>query len=293
MIRSLLFIPGSTQKLLDKGPGSGADALIYDLEDAVSPDQKDLARNMVRDALIATKGASDVPVRIVRINSIDTEFWKDDLKEVIKGSPDMIMLPKVSIPEHVETLIGELDELLDSEAAEKIGIIPLIETALGIENAYRIASASPRVKGMLLGGEDLTADLRCKRTKEGKEIFYARSRIVCCGRAAGIEIYDTPFTDTRDEEGIVKDAETAKSLGFTGKSAITPRHLDAINGTFSPNEAEIKYALDVVRVIKEAEKEGRGVVALNGKMIDAPVVERARSILEAAREIGLEIPEEA
>ena len=220
MIRSMLFIPGSTQKLLDKGPTSGADALIYDLEDAVSPDQKNIARTMVRDALLATleNESSSDSKRIVRINSIETEYWEEDLAEVLKGKPDMIMLPKVSVPEDVAILIKKLEDIkegiaIDIEDIDKIEIIPLIETALGIENAYLIASSSPRVTGMLLGGEDLTADLRCKRTKEGNEIFYARSRMVACGRAADVEIYDTPFTDTKDEEGVRNDTLNIESEG--------------------------------------------------------------------------------
>lgn len=301
MIRSLLFIPGSNEKLLAKGPGSDADALIYDLEDAVSPDQKDVARTMVRDALLgnhATEGDASLQnhaaegdahrshIRIVRINSIETEYWKEDLREVLKGAPDMIMLPKASQPEDIATLLDELSKI-EENSNEAVGIIPLIETALGLENAYRIASCSPRIKGMLLGAEDLTADLHCKRTKEGREIFYARSRMVACGRAAGVEIFDTPFTDTRDEEGIKSDAELAKSLGFTGKAAITPRHLETINAAFSPTAEDIEYARAVLAAIEEAEREGRGVIALNGKMIDAPVVERARQVLDAAQAIGL------
>ena len=289
MMKSLLFIPGSNEKLISKGKESDADALIFDLEDAVSPDAKGEARILVRDALLnwaSPDGETDEnPKRktsIVRINSLDTDYWEEDIDTVLAGHPDMIMLPKVSEPDAVITLVRYIEAC---EGQEIPAIFPIIETALGIENAYRIASSHERVKALLLGAEDLTADLHCKRTREGREIFYARSRIVACGRAAGVEIYDTPFTDTRDEEGIKMDAETARSLGFTGKAAITPRHIDVLNSTFSPTEEEIEYAKKVMEAIQQAKAEGRGVIALGSKMIDAPIVERARQVLEAAGEI--------
>ena len=162
---------------------------------------------------------------------------------------------------------------------------PLIETALGIEKAFEIAAADPRVAGLFLGGEDLTADLHCKRTKEGQEIFYARTRLVCAARAWGIEAYDTPFTDVEDMEGLRKDTEFAKSLGFAGKAVISPRHVDIVNEVFSPTEAEIEYAHDVMDAIEEGKRQGKGVISLRGKMIDAPIVKRAMQVLEMEKAI--------
>jgi len=143
------------------------------------------------------------------------------------------------------------------------------------------------VKAIFLGGEDLTADLRCKRTKEGHEISYARSRMVCAARAAGVEVYDTPFTDVNDDEGIYTDAQYAKSLGFTGKSSISPRHVKAINEVFSPSLKDIDYAYEVMEAIRIGKEQGKGAVALRGKMIDAPIVARARQTIEMAEELGL------
>ncbi|MBQ2201071.1 MAG: CoA ester lyase, partial [Clostridia bacterium] len=165
--------------------------------------------------------------------------------------------------------------------------IPLIETALGVERAFEIASATPRVTALFLGGEDLTADLRCRRTKAGNEIDYARKRLVCAARAAGIDVYDTPFTDVNDDEGIVVDAEYAKSLGFTGKSAIAPRHVRTINEVFSPSLADVEYAKLVFEAIRIGKQQGKGAVSLRGKMIDKPIVERARQTLEAAKQLGI------
>ena len=151
---------------------------------------------------------------------------------------------------------------------------------MGVENAFQIASADERVAALFLGGEDLTADLRCKRTKEGNEIFYARTRLVCAARACGIDVYDTPFTDVDDIEGLYTDARFAKSLGFSGKASISPRHVEGINEVFSPTQSEIDYAHEVMETIRIAKQQGKGVVSLHGKMIDAPIVERARQVIE-------------
>ena len=166
--------------------------------------------------------------------------------------------------------------------------MPLIETALGVENSYRIASCSNRVKALFLGAEDLTADLQCKRTKEGREIEYARTRLVVAARAAGVDVYDTPFTDVNDDAGIVEDAKTAKELGFTGKASISPRHVETINAVFSPTQAEIDYAYEVMGAITLAKQMGKGAISLHGKMIDAPIVARAERTISMAEALGLD-----
>ena len=287
MRRSMLFLPGNTPNIIQNGGILGADAVILDLEDAVAPAEKDSARILVR-SVIRSMGFDPCEV-IVRINAIDTPFWQKDLDAIIPVRPSMIMPPKTACAQDVLTVdayIAQLEEKLGIEKGS-VGLIPLIETALGIENAFQIASACPRVKAIFLGGEDLTADLHCKRTKEGHEISYARSRMVCAARAAGIEVYDTPFTDVHDDEGIYADAQTAKSLGFTGKSAISPRHVQAINEIFSPSLSEIEYAYDVMEAIRIGKEQGKGAVSLRGKMIDAPIVARARQTIEAAQALGL------
>ena len=156
-----------------------------------------------------------------------------------------------------------------------------------MENAFSIPAASERILGLFLGGEDLTADLRCKRTKEGKEIDYARQRVVCAARAAGVEAFDTPFTDVNDDQGLWDDARYAKSLGFTGKASISPRHVTGITAVFSPTAAEIAYAQEVLAAIADAKRQGRGAISLHGKMIDAPIVTRAQQTLSAAQTLGL------
>lgn len=287
MRRSMLFLPGNTPNIIQNAEILGADAVILDLEDAVAPTEKDSARILVRNAMrLMGFGKCEV---IVRINSIDTDFWRKDLDAVIPQKPSLIMPPKTATAEDVKTVDAYISELEEKLGMEKntVGLIPLIETALGVENAFQIASASSRVKAIFLGGEDLTADLHCKRTKEGNEINYARSRMVCAARAAGIEVYDTPFTDVNDDEGIYTDAEYAKSLGFTGKSAISPRHIKAINEVFSPSLKDIDYAYEVMEAIRIGKQQGKGAVALRGKMIDAPIVARAQQTIEMAVELGL------
>ena len=287
MLRSMLFLPGNTPNIIINGEILGADAVILDLEDAVAPTEKDSARVLARNAIrYMGFGACQV---IVRINGIDTPFWQKDLQAIVPVKPDWIMPPKVSCAQDVQVVDAYIAQLEEKMGFEKnsVRLIPLIETALGIENAFAIASASPRVKAIFLGGEDLTADLHCKRTKEGNEINYARCRMVCAARAAGIEVYDTPFTDVNDDEGIYTDAQYAKSLGFSGKSAISPRHVQAINEVFSPSQKDIDYAYEVMAAIRQAKEQGKGAVALRGKMIDAPIVARAQQTIEMARALGL------
>lgn len=235
----MLFLPGNTPNMLINGDTLGADTVIFDLEDAVSPDEKDAARILVRNAL-KYQNFSGCEV-VVRINPTDTEFWKEDLDAVIPLKPDMIMPTKVSGGEMIREVSAYMGQVEERSGIEKgsVKILPLIETALGVEKAFEIASSDVRVAGLFLGGEDFTADMHCKRTKEGQEIFYARTRLVCAARAWGIEAYDTPFTDVEDMEGLRKDTEFAKSLGFAGKAVISPRHVDIVNEVFSPQRRRL------------------------------------------------------
>ena len=292
MIRSMLFLPGNNPNMLINGSVLGADAVIFDLEDAVSPAEKDAARVLVRNTLryMDFTGCQ----RIVRINSTDTAYWKADLDAILPEKPDLILLPKTGTAQDAlmaDAYITELEEKLGLPA-NSVGLMPLIETALGVENAFAIASSCKRIFALFLGAEDLTADLRCKRTKEGREIEYARTRLVVAARAAEVEVYDTPFTDVNDDEGIWTDAALAKALGFTGKASISPRHLEAINQTFSPTLAEIDYAYEVLEAIAMAKAQGKGAIALRGKMIDAPIVARAQRTIEMAEQLGLDRREE-
>ena len=280
MRRSMLFLPGNNPNMLINGNCLGSDAVIFDLEDAVAPDQKDAARILVRNTLkyMDFRGCE----RIVRINSIGTPYWKEDLKALLPYKPDMILLPKTESAQDILTIDAYMTEL-----GSEVGVMALIETALGVENAFQIASSSDRLKALFLGAEDLTADLRCKRTKEGREIEYARHRLVVAARAAGVDVYDTPFTDVNDDEGIVTDASYAKALGFTGKASISPRHVEVINSVFSPTQKDVDYAYEVMEAIALAKEQGKGAISLYGKMIDAPIVTRAEQTIAMANALGM------
>lgn len=285
MRRSMLFIPGNSPNLLINGDVFGADSVILDLEDAVSPAEKDSARILVRNLLkhARYKGCEI----IIRINPAGSGYMEQDLDEVIPFRPGMVMPTKVSCAGDVKGVSKYIGRLEKKNGIEQnsVGLIPLIETAEGVENAFDIVSCSGRVRAVLLGGEDLSADLRCERTKEGAEIFYARQRVVYAARAAGAEVYDTPFTDVDDTEGLYKDARLARNLGFSGKAAISPRHIGIINAVFSPTQEEIDYAHEVMDAIRDAKARGKGVVSLRGKMIDAPVAARAKRVIQEEKAI--------
>ena len=287
MRRSMLFLPGNNPNMLINGATLGADAIIFDLEDAVAPAEKDAARILVRNTMqYMDLGRCE---KIVRINSVDTAFWKADIDTIAPQKPDLILLPKAACAEDIRLVDGYLTEVETRLGMTQgtIGLMPLIETAMGVENAYTIASAANRVKALFLGAEDLTADLQCQRTKEGREIEYARTRLVVAARAAGVDVYDTPFTDVNDDEGILTDAKLAKALGFTGKASISPRHVEVINSVFSPTLKEIDYAYEVMDAIALAKSQGKGAIALHGKMIDAPIVARAQRTIDMAKALGL------
>ena len=287
MRRSMLFLPGNNPNMLINGNCLGSDAVIFDLEDAVSPAEKDAARILVRNTMqyMDFRGCEI----IVRINSIDTPYWQKDLEAILPWQPGLILLPKTGTAAdamEADAYISQVEEKLGFEK-NTVGLMPLIETALGVENAFAIASCTKRVKALFLGAEDLTADLQCKRTKESREIEYARTRLVVAARAAGVDVYDTPFTDVNDDEGILADATCAKGLGFTGKASISPRHVEVINAVFSPTQKEVDYAYEVLDAIALAKKQGKGAISLRGKMIDAPIVARAQRTIEMAEQLGL------
>ncbi|HHT15129.1 MAG: HpcH/HpaI aldolase/citrate lyase family protein [Christensenellales bacterium] len=287
MRRTMLFIPGNSPAMLLNADIHQSDAVILDLEDAVAPGEKDAARMLVRNAIQSLDyGKTEI---IVRVNPLDTDYIRGDLEAIVPLKPDLIMPTKVSDAEYIHQVDQMMNEIEEKHGIPvgTVGLIPLLETAEGIENAYSIAKSSKRVKALFLGAEDLSTDLQAIRSKKSDEILYARGRIVLAARAAGVEVYDTPFTDVNDDEGLLQDATFARSIGFTGKASISPRHVSAINEVFSPSLEDITYAQEVMEAIEEGKRQGKGAVSLRGKMIDKPIVDRARKVLEAARELGL------
>lgn len=288
MKRSVLFVPGNSAGMLLNADVLGGDGVIFDLEDAVSTSEKDAARILVRNA-VKSLGYERSEV-MIRVNALDSPYWESDIDEMVPLKPCALVLPKVRTKADMEKFDAYISrvEAAHGMAEGAVKLIPIIETALGVENAFVIASSSPRVEALLLGAEDLSAELRCKRTLGGEEIAYSRGRIVCAARAAGVDCYDTPFTDVNDDEGALADIKHARALGFSGKAAIAPRHVPFINEAFSPDADEIAYAIEVTAAIREAEERGMGVVSLQGKMIDAPIAIRAKQVLDMAKALGVD-----
>lgn len=286
LTRTMIMIPGNIPRMMINGDILGADIMTLDLEDGVTPSQKDSARVLIKNFL--AKGGPFKSQIAVRTNHHATKYFAKDLEYVVPFKP-LIMAPKIDKPEDIVFL----DEALLQEEKKNgfepgtIKVLAILETAMGVEHAYAIATARKRVIALCLGAEDLSADLRAVRTKKGNEILYSRQRIVLAARAADIKSFDTVFTDVEDIAGLIEDAKFAKILGFDGKALISPRHIDTVNEIFSPTQEEIKYAQQVVAAMEEGIREGKGAVALNGKMIDPPVYDRARQVIECARQLGI------
>lgn len=284
MRRSLLFIPSNNPAMLMNADIFESDSVIFDLEDAVSIQEKDSARTLLSYFLLTLK---NYPLeRIVRINGLDTEYYQDDLNMVVTDQIDTIMLPKAT----VETL-KLLDSILTSieqnkKMTKKINIIPIIELASSVLEVDLMAKL-PRVNGILLGAEDLTTDLAIERTKVGTELAYPRSRIIYACHSYKIDAIDTPFTDTTDEHGLRVDILTSKNLGMNAKAAIHPNQIGLINELYSPSIKEINWALKVSKASQEAKIKGIGVFSLDGKMIDKPIIERANKTLQKAKKYRL------
>lgn len=280
--RSLLFLPGNNPGMLQNGGVFGADGVILDLEDAVAPTQKDAARLLVTQAL-QTVDYENVE-KIVRVNPLDT-FGTIDIPVIVACQPDALLIPKVESAEDVLDVVKLIEK--SEKKPDSVKIIALLETPKGIAEAYTIAKAHPRLVALALGAEDYTAGLGSKRTKEGGEIYSARMQVINSAAAAGIQSIDTPFTDANDPLGLKADTELAKSLGFKGKLSINPRQIDVIHSVFNPTTTDIEWATRVVAAIEKAKAEGSGVASMNGKMIDAPIVSRAETILLLAERLGL------
>ena len=284
--RTMLFMPGNNPGMLQNAAILGADSVILDLEDAVSLTEKDSARTLVSEA-IKFLDFSKVEL-VVRVNPLDTNYGKKDIDAIGRVKPDSLMIPKAT-EDQLRTIDKMLSEIENQEGFEEkcIKLIPIIETAYGLENVYNIIKSSDRVSAVLLGAEDLTLDFGIKRTKKGKEILYARNRVSAACRAAKVDAIDTPFTDTNDYDGLAKDTEKAKALGFTGKASINPRQIDTIHQVLAPTDEEIQHSIKVLEARDEAFSKGLGVFSLNGKMVDAPVINRAVTTVELAKMLGL------
>lgn len=282
--RSRLYIPGNEPKFMINAGLYEADAIILDLEDSVHPNAKLAARVLVRNALRCVDFGS--AERMVRINQLP--LGKQDLEEIVLEEPDVILVPKTETPEQVE----EVDQIIaqqkkNMQSERPTWIMPILESALGIENAFHIAKASSKVVALTLGLEDYTADLGVQKTALGDETLWARSRVVNAACAAGVQAIDSVYGDVGNEEGLQAWAKRARSMGFVGMGCVHPRQIPVIHQAFSPSHEEIKKAMAVVKAFMEAESKGLAVVSLGSKMIDPPVVERAKYLVEQAKAMGI------
>jgi len=279
MRRSLLFIPANTPAMLQNADIFDADGIIFDLEDAIQMSEKDAARDLLTEYL-KLNTLKDVEL-IVRINDLDSPFFEKDIESCLVWPIHTIMLPKASY-----SAIEKLDILLHKfEKKQKramMPVIPIIEQAKSLFEVDRIAS-HPRVTALLLGGEDLATDLGVERTREGEEILLARQLVVYAAKAYQKEAIDTPFTDVSSKEGLSYDAEHAKQLGMTAKACIHPIQIDVINETFMPSQKEIDEAKRIVELEALAIKNGKGAFSMDGKMIDKPIILRAKKLLERVK----------
>ena len=281
--RSRLYLPGTEPKYAINAGLHGPDAIILDLEDSVHHAEKDAARILVRNTLRAVDfGTCE---RMVRINQLPLGL--EDLAEIVPECPDLILLPKVETPQQVAQVDRMIAELkIRHNITRPIWIMPILESALGIENASAIASASANVAALTIGLEDYTADMGIAKTSEGTESLYARTRLVNAAKAVGIQAIDSVFGDVGDPDALRRWGQNSRALGFEGMGCIHPSQISIIHEAFSPTQAEIDKALKIVAAFEEAQQRGLGVVSLGSKMIDPPVVQRALKLVARAKQLG-------
>lgn len=285
--RTMLYVPGNNPGMLRDASIYGADSLMFDLEDSVSVNEKDSARFMVFNAIKNIDyGNTEI---VVRINSLDSGLGQEDIRAMVKSGVDVIRLPKTETAEDiiaVEKLIEEAESLFEV----KVGttkMMAAIESPLGVMNAYPIALASKRLIGIAIGAEDFVTNMKTNRSADGSELMVARSQILLAARAADIYALDTVYSDVNNEDGFRKEVELIKQLGFDGKSIINPRQIGPVHEVFTPSQKEVEKAIRIKEAITEAQEKGSGVIALDGKMIDKPIVDRAERVLTLAKAAGV------
>jgi len=282
--RSCLYVPGSEPKYFVNAALHGADGIILDLEDSVHASEKDAARLLVRNALRAVDFLQCE--RMVRINQLPLGL--EDLDEIVPESPDLILIPKVESPSQVIDATQRIAAIKgDYGIARPVWLMPILESALGIENAFAIATASDKIVALTIGLEDYTADLGVVKTATGAESLFARQRVINAAHAAGVQAIDSVFGDVGDMEGLRAWGLNSCALGFEGMGCVHPLQIPVIHEAFAPTAAEIEKARRIVAAYNDAQAKGLGVVSLGSKMIDAPVVQRALKLMARAQAMGL------
>ncbi len=284
--RVLLFAPGDDLKKIQKAAASGADSVVMDLEDGVALARKAEARTTITGALQTVDfGRSE---RLVRLNPVNSELLQDDLESILPARPDGFVLPKVELAGQVhrasELILAE--EYRRSWPPGAIRLLAIVETARGVVNLREIAGSDPRLDALIFGAEDLAGSLGATRTRDGWEVFYARSAVVLHAAAFDLQAIDTLYVDFQDVDGLRLDAERALHMGYTGKLAIHPRQIEPITAVFTPSDESIAQARRLAEAFKAHQAEGTGVFALDGKMVDMPMLRAAERILARARAAG-------
>ncbi len=282
--RSRLYLPGNEPKYFINAGLHAPDAIILDLEDSVHQAEKDVARLLVRNALRAVDfGAAE---RMVRINQLPLGLT--DLEEVIPQAPDLILIPKTETVAQVFDVVGAINSIAKCAGITRpMWLMPILESALGIENAFAIATASDRIAGITIGLEDYTADLGVVKISVGSESFYARHRVVNAARAAHVQAIDSVYSDVADADGLLRWGEASRAMGFEGMGCLHPVQIEIIHRAFAPTASELEKALAIVRAYEDAQDRGLGVVSLGSKMIDAPVVQRALKLVARAKQMEM------
>ena len=278
--RSVLYMPGSNARALEKGRTLPADCLILDLEDAVAPDAKESARGQIRDALKA--GGYGRRELIVRVNGLDTPWGRDDIAAVADFGADAILLPKVESADAVRQAVAALD---DSGAPEGLAVWCMMETPRGMLHAEEVAQAGPRVGALVMGTSDLAKDLQAAHTRERLPMITSLGLCLLAARAAGIAILDGVYLDLADDEGFEHSCHQGKELGFDGKTLIHPKTIEAANRIFAPTDEDLAWSRTIIEAHAEADKEGKGVVVVDGKLIENLHVENARRLVAMAEAI--------
>jgi citrate lyase subunit beta/citryl-CoA lyase len=286
IMRSLMFVPGNRKDMLEKSLAFDADIIVPDMQDSVPLSEKQSARDVIHDMLPVLADANKKI--IVRVNSMDTGFLEDDIKAVIGPYIFGLNIVNINTPEDViivEKLVVEAEKKQDLEQGS-IKFIIYLESALGVVNAYNNCLSSNRIIAAAFGAEDFTLDMGVNRTDAGNEISVPRSLVAIAATAANVVPIDVVYANFKDMDGFEKDVMTGKNMGYKGKFSIHPTQLDPINKLFSPNAEEIEYASRVVKAFEDSLSRGRGATAIDGKMVDYPVVKRAQNILDTARVIS-------
>jgi len=281
--RSRLYLPGNEPKFMINAGLHKPDAVILDLEDSVHPREKDAARILVRNALrcVDFQGAE----RMVRINQLPLGLI--DLEAIVPESPHLILIPKVENTDQVREVAQRIENIQAGESMGPVWLMPILESALGIEHAFEIARATDSVVAITIGLEDYTADIGVPKTTEGNESMYARTRLVNAAHAAGVQAIDSVFSDVGDMEGLKAWGRRSRSLGFEGMGCIHPRQIQPIHEAFAPTPEEVAKAQGIVAAFEDAEARGLGVVSIGSRMVDPPVVLRAQRLVEQATRAGL------